>query len=73
MRKFKLKRIEDESGISGTGIVAEGVIFENGKCAMSWLTEYSSVCIYDGIGTVKAIHGHHGKTVILFEDIDYEA
>jgi len=63
---FVLNRLEDETGISGTGIVAEGVIFSNGKCAVSWLTKVTSVAVYDSIEEVKAIHGHDGKTVIEY-------
>ena len=29
-KMFYLKRVEDESGISGTGRIAQGVIFDNG-------------------------------------------
>lgn len=39
MRTFELHRVEDETGISGTGIVAEGVIFGDGTCAMRWRTK----------------------------------
>ena len=31
MKVFYLNRVEDESGISGTGRVAQGFIFDNGK------------------------------------------
>ena len=31
MKVFYLKREEDESGISGTGRVAQGFVFDNGK------------------------------------------
>ena len=34
MKLFQLHRHEDESGVSGTGIVAEGVQFSDGKCAL---------------------------------------
>lgn len=64
MMFFRLNRIEDEGGVSGTGIVAEGVQFSNGKCAVSWLTEHTSVAIYDNIEDVEFIHGHNGKTKI---------
>lgn len=66
MKKFHLVRIEDESGISGTGVVAEGVVFENGKCAISWLTKFTSVAVYDDMETLEAIHGHNGKTRVVF-------
>lgn len=64
MRPFILVREEDESGVSGTGIVAEGVEFSNGKCALGWRTAVRSVAIYDNIKELEAIHGHDGKTTI---------
>ena len=67
MRTFMLVRDIDESGISGTGHVADGVIFSNGKCAVSWRTKYTSVAVYDDLETVEAIHGHNGSTRIVFD------
>ena len=67
-RNFVLRRIEDESGISGIGDVAEGVEFSNGKCALCWITQYRSVAIYDSVRELEAIHGHDGKTVIVWEN-----
>ena len=64
MKIFYLNRLEDESGISGTGRVAQGFIFDNGKVALTWLSEHPSVTIYDNIGEVRAIHSHDGKTEI---------
>jgi len=66
MKNFHLKRLEDETGISGTGIVAEGVQFSGGKCVLTWLTEFSSIAIYDNIDLVEKIHGHSGKTIIVW-------
>jgi len=71
MKMFYLKRIEDESGVSGTGRIAQGFIFDNGKVALTWLSEHPSVTIYDSIGEVHAIHGHGGKTEIQMEP-DYK-
>jgi hypothetical protein len=71
MKIFYLKRIEDESGISGTGRIAQGFIFDNGKVALTWLSEHPSVTIYDSIGEVHAIHGHGGKTEVIMEP-DYK-
>ena len=65
MKIFYLNRTEDESGISGTGRVAQGFIFDNGKVCVTWLSEHPSVTIYDNIGEVRAIHGHAGKTEIV--------
>ncbi len=68
MRRFNLVRNEDESGVSGTGIVAQGVQFDDGTCAMRWLTETASTAVYDSIGDLEKIHGHGGKTVIDWID-----
>jgi hypothetical protein len=68
MKKFCLKREVDETGVSGTGRVAEGVVFSNGWCAMTWLTANTSVAFYPDIETLEAIHGHHGYTKIVYED-----
>jgi len=66
MRTFQLERKEDISGISGTGIVAEGVEFLDGTCVLSWLTKPNSIGIYHNIQELEEIHGHSGKTKILF-------
>jgi hypothetical protein len=66
MRYFYLKRIQDESGVSGEGIVAEGVEFTNGQCAMHWLTQFSSIAIYPSLKELINIHGHEGKTKVEY-------
>ena len=40
MHMFYLNRLIDKSGVSGTGVVAEGVVFTNGKCVLTWLSEH---------------------------------
>lgn len=67
-RRFQLVRDVDETGISGTGAVAEGVVTPLGTAAMAWLTEHRSVAFYASIAEVEAIHGHNGKTRIVFVD-----
>ncbi|MCK5128142.1 MAG: hypothetical protein KAR42_17940, partial [candidate division Zixibacteria bacterium] len=68
-RRFLLERIEDETGVSGVGTVAEGVQFASGVCVISWLTEVKSIAaIYANIETVKKLHGHEGKTIIKWID-----
>lgn len=74
MRLFKLNRLIDETGISGTGIVAEGVCFSSGMCVLQWLTGTSSIAIYNSIESVEEVHGHGGKTVIEYVDwVDYDS
>lgn len=68
MRNFRLKRNVDESGISGTGYVTEGVIFTDGSVAMRWLTHVSSTCFYKSIEDVETIHGHEGRTVVEYDN-----
>ncbi len=74
MKAFVLKRIEDFSGISGTGIVAEGAEFADGTCAMRWLTRLRSTAIYASLDEIQAIHGHDGRTEIHYIDLSgYES
>lgn len=65
IKEFYLKRVEDESGISGVGVVARGVVLPSGAVALEWQTFHSSICIYKNIGDVEAIHGHNGKTLVM--------
>jgi len=37
MRCFTLYRQEDETGVSGAGLVVQGVVFANGKAVIQWL------------------------------------
>ena len=66
MRNFHLVRIEDETSISGTGMVAEGVEFSTGKCVLAWTTQYRSIAVYDTMDELIAIHGHNGKTEVQY-------
>lgn len=66
MQFFWLKRTQDISGTSGTGIVAEGVIFSDGECVMHWLSDLTSVAVYKNIETLERIHGHNGSTTIVY-------
>ena len=67
-RRFILVRDTDESGISGTGVVAEGVEHSNGTCALSWLTISTSNAIYPNVKELERIHGHGGQTRIEWID-----
>jgi hypothetical protein len=66
MKLFHLNRVVDETGVSGTGVVAGGIVWPNGKVAMQWYTSTSSVAFYESIDDVKTIHGHGGKTRVEF-------
>ena len=71
LKRFYLNRVEDESGVSGTGIVAVGVQFPSGRCIIEWvskLTDANSLGIYDNLDDVEAVHGHSGKTQVQCYD-----
>jgi len=69
MRRFQLHRDEDSSGVSGTGIVAEGVEFTNRECVIHWLAKRSSMGVYATIDDVVTIHGHAGRTRLVWLDL----
>ena len=64
MKTFNLVRATDVTGISGTGIVAQGVEFDDGTCSMRWLTETASTGFYSSIADLVFIHGHNGATKV---------
>ncbi len=69
MRGFVLQRDVDVSGVSGTGVVAEGVEFTDGRVAIRWIVgEHRSTVTWDSIDAVTAIHGHDGATQIRWVD-----
>jgi hypothetical protein len=70
MKLFHFYRREDQSGVSGTGPVVEGVQFTNGWCALRWLSNMSSICFYQSIEEVKKIHSHGGKTEVIIHDFE---
>lgn len=70
MRRFRLVRREDVTGVSGTGVVAEGVEFSDGVVAVRWSSRWpTSVVFHDrGMAGVEAVHGHGGSTVVEWLD-----
>lgn len=68
MRRFRLDRHKDETGVSGTGCVAQGVIFYDGTVALRWLTEHKSTALYASLAELEAIHLHGGASSLRFED-----
>jgi len=79
LRRFKLVRYEDNTGTSGTGVVAWGVEYPDGAVHMQWdndnnpdLQTESNGCAFkpapDGIEATREIHGHEGRTEIKFID-----
>lgn len=69
-RRFVLQRDTDVSGVSGTGVVAEGIEFSDGQAVLRWRgNKPSSVAMYDdGMTSIEDIHGHNGGTRIVWID-----
>jgi hypothetical protein len=67
-RRFALNRVVDETGISGTGLVAFGVNFPDGTAVIRWNTAHTSTAVYGSMEDVEAIHGHGGLTEIVWLD-----
>ena len=61
--RFRLNRKTDQSGISGTGIVAEGIMFPDGACVLWWKSS-RSIATYPDAFTVARVHSHGGDTEI---------
>lgn len=59
---YLLVRAEDVSGVSGTGPVAEAVVFSDGICVLRWLRAGGSTAVYDSLDAAVRIHGHGGAT-----------
>ena len=68
MRRFELHRDVDETGISGVGMVAEGVEFDDKTVVLRWMGWHRSTCVWESISEVEAIHGHNGSTKVVWLD-----
>jgi hypothetical protein len=68
MRRFQLVRDRDVSGVSGVGVVAEGVEFTDGACVVRWHGEHRSTVVWGSVADALAIHGHGGATRVEWVD-----
>jgi hypothetical protein len=64
-QEFYLRREVDDSGVSGTGIVAHGVILKSGQCILEWITTHVSFGVYPSLKELHDIHSHGGHTKIF--------
>lgn len=71
--RFVLDREVDPTGISGTGLVAEGVQFWDGTVALRWRNLTAATGVYGSIQDVVAIHGHDGSTKLKWIDTPIHA
>lgn len=68
MKRFELHRDHDVSGVSGTGIVAEGVEFTDGASVIRWYGDHPSTVVWASVDAAMAIHGHNGSTRLVWLD-----
>jgi hypothetical protein len=78
MRRFKLYRKQDKTGVSGCGYVASGETYSNGQTVLRWTTsatladgtkrKIDVVSYFDTWQDVLLLHGHAGLTVLIWDD-----
>jgi hypothetical protein len=78
---FTLIRHQDESGVSGTGRVLDGVIFHTGQVVICWRTDledeegFSSITVYPSWEAFEHVHVEphpEEQTEILTQDVSQE-
>lgn len=67
-RIFHLQRDHDVSGVSGTGRIADGVLWPDGTATLRWRGDRPSTVHWDRLDDAIAIHGHGGATRIVWAD-----
>jgi hypothetical protein len=72
MHTFVFNRKQDISGISGTGIIAQGCEFESGITLLCWLGSTPSIVLHDSFQNILDIHGHNGATEIVNAELNFQ-
>ncbi len=77
IRTFTVCRQADETGISGDGVIIEGVSLATGQCIIHWLYPLPSgaIAIFNGFDDFLKVHVHphpSNKTIITWEDGEQE-
>jgi hypothetical protein len=55
-RRFYLERLNDQTGVSRTGRVLEGVLTQSGKVITEWRPPHSTIGIYNSFEEFRIIH-----------------
>jgi hypothetical protein len=73
-KRFILYREEDATGVSGTGVVATGVVWPDGHAALRWKADdhesASSTSVWSSVADLLRVHGHGGLSKIFYLDGD---
>lgn len=72
-RTFILYRDVDVTGVSATGPIAEGAVFSDGTVVLRWRPQLaraaqSSTAIWPDLDSMLGIHGHDGRTRIIWDN-----
>lgn len=74
-RTFTIQREMDVTGISGTGHVADGVVFPDGTTVVRWRDlggpaaergVRPTTVVFESVEAVEALHGHNGATRLVW-------
>lgn len=72
MKKFTMYRPQDETGVSGTGIVAQGTLFADGQAAIQWVCPPAAgdtqVKKWESFLDVHVRQHPNNHTIITWED-----
>ena len=68
IKTFYLMRHSDVNGLSGTGVVAVGVVYPDGKAHMQWTSYKKSFEMHENVESLMDIHGHAGATELVYGD-----
>ena len=53
---FALTRKADETGVSGTGIVLDGIVFPSGDCVVRWRGATPCIQVWPSFEAFKRVH-----------------
>jgi len=67
-RTFELHRAEDVSGVTGAGVVADGVEFPDDTVVIHWRGEPRSTAIWADLSDAIRVNGHEGRTIVVWDD-----
>jgi hypothetical protein len=56
VRAFRLRRGHDETGVSGTGVVLDGVVFDDGVTVVHWRGRWRSTAVFGSFEEFLAVH-----------------
>ena len=73
IRSFTGCRQHDQTGVSGEGVIIEGIVLASGHCIIHWLfpPPRGGIAIFDSLEDFLKVHVKphpENKTIITFED-----